>query len=133
MLFTRDLTIPAGTPVGSPVTSELVMVKGSIQRIEAVFPDGPAGLVHVIVRDSLNQLMPVNPDEDINQDATTVVSYMDYEMQRPYVLTFQGWAPATRYDHTITFNVDLAPAAGQTVKDLLESLLGAAGGVLAGR
>jgi hypothetical protein len=133
MLFTRDLTIPAGTLKAVPAQSELALIAGTIRRIEAVFPPGPATLVHVTVRDSLFQLMPANPDEDINQDEAVVRSDMDYKMQKPYTLIFEGWSPDALYPHTITFNVDLAPESQDDLKRLLQILSGGSAGVLQGR
>jgi hypothetical protein len=133
MLFTRDLTIPAGTLKSAPASAELTLIAGTIRRIEAVFPPGPATLVSVIVRDSLFQLMPANPDEDINQDDAVVVSAMDYKMQKPYMLIFEGWSPAALYSHTITFNVDLAPESQDDLMRLLQVLAGTSAGVLQGR
>lgn len=133
MLFTRDLTIPAGTTRDAAASTELTLIAGTIRRIEAVFPPGPATRAHVIVRDSLFQLMPANPDEDINQDDVTVVSEMDYKMQRPYTLIFDGWSPDAVYEHTITFNVDLAPESQDDLMKLLQMLAGGSSGVLQGR
>ena len=133
MLFTRDLTIPAGTTKVSPVQAELVLIAGTIRRIEAVFPPGPATRAHAIVRDSLFQLMPANPDEDLNQDDAVVVSVMDYKMQRPYTLIFDGWSPSAVYDHTITFNVDLAPESQDDLVELLRMMVGGSASILQGR
>jgi hypothetical protein len=76
------------------------------------------------VRDSLHQIVPANDGEDINQDNGTVSSVMEYELQKPYLLIFEGWSPGTRYDHTITFNIDVSPAGGETWQTLLSRLFG---------
>ena len=133
MLFTRDLTIPAGTTHDAPATTELQLIAGTVRRIDVVFPPGPATRAHVTARDSLFQLVPANPDEDINQDEAVVRSDMDYKLQRPYTLIFDGWSPEARYEHTVTFNVELAPESQDQLVQLLKMLAGGSAGVLQGR
>lgn len=133
MLFTYDLLIPANTLASAPVLEELRLVAGKVTEVAVVFPPGPAKMVHVQVLDSAHQIVPGNPEQDVNEDNASVVSRMDYPLQSPYSLFFKGWSPGTRYQHLITFNVDLEPAGGEDSLQLLVNLLGAGSAVMKGR
>jgi hypothetical protein len=133
MLFTYDLLVPKNTLAASPVMEELRLVAGKVTEVSTTFPPGPAKLVHVQVLDSAHQIVPGNPEQDLNEDAATIVSRMDYPLQSPYSLYFKGWSDGTRYEHMISFYVNLEPAGGEDSLQLLVRLLSGSSGVLVGR
>lgn len=53
-----DVTIPAGTPIATPVTIALPMPAGVVTRIEQRWPPGPAGLVGLRVAHSSQVIIP---------------------------------------------------------------------------
>ena len=115
MLFDYDLVIPAATLANTPIEGLAKLTRGKLKRIHVFFPDGPASLVHVVVRHNLHQLVPANPEGDLNYDDTTITSELDYDLvDAPYEIKMIGWSPLTSYEHTITFSFDIFPLDSDT-------------------
>jgi hypothetical protein len=93
--------------------------------VDVFFPPGPATLVHVAVKDRLRQIVPANQDQDLNRDHVTVTSFLEYEiLDPPYELIVEAWSPDAVYDHTITVDFDMEPAAGSTWRDMMRFMFG---------
>ena len=131
MRFAYDLTIPAGTTAADPATRGVHLVKGRLYHAEIAVPPGPADTVHAVVKDSLFQILPVNPDSSFSWDDYTHQVDLDYELpDLGHELTLVGWSPTAIFDHTITFRFDVAPSdkkGERTVIEQLASLLGLQG------
>ncbi len=118
MLFDFDLIIPHGTLQGNPIVLLAKLTRGKLKQIRILFPPGPATLVYVVVRHNLHQLMPANPEGNINFDDSVIVSQLEYDLiDSPYELSMIGWSPDAVYDHTITFQFDLEPVTGENWDD----------------
>ena len=123
MLFDFDITIPAHTTQLNPVEQIVTLTHGTLTDIRVMFPPGPATLVHVTVRDRLHQLVPANQDGTLNFDDTTISSRMEHPMlDAPYELVITGWSPNAVYEHTVTCQFDMQPAAGDTWVEFNEQL-----------
>ena len=110
MLFDFDLVVPNGTLQSNPAELVVHLTRGTIRDIRVIFPPGPATLVHVQVLHNLFQLVPANPDGDLNYDDTKFNSPMEYDLDdNKYELILRGWSPDAVYTHTINFQFDMAP------------------------
>lgn len=108
MLFDYDLTVPAGTPKDTPAKAVCKLTSGLLNEIRVSFPPGPATLVHVTIQDALHQILPVNPDGDINLDDSLIVATgLAYPLQSPYEIYIVGWSPFAIYQHIITCQFDV--------------------------
>lgn len=114
MLFDFDIIVPAGTLQSDPQSTLCKLTRGKLTQIRMLFPPGPATLVHIVVRHNLFQLMPANPEGDINFDDAVIISNLDYELSdSPYELQITGWSPTAVYEHTITVQFNLEPLSGE--------------------
>jgi hypothetical protein len=110
MLFDYDLLVPEATPEDQPVRKVCTLTSGILHEIRVKFPPGPATLVHVIILDSLHQIMPVNPEATINVDDETVISSnLKYKLRPPFEIFMDGWSPTATYEHTITAQFEVYP------------------------
>jgi hypothetical protein len=126
MRFSYDLTIPSGTIETAPEQRAIQLVPGRITRIIASFRRGPHNLVFVRVRQGLFHVFPVADSDAVFGDGIDHNVPMDFSLAPPTPeLILEGWAPNTRYPHTITFTFDVSPAGGDERSTLLELLLGA--------
>lgn len=124
MLFDFDIIIPAHTPSTNPVETRVRLTWGTLTEIRVMFPPGPATLVHVTVSDRLLQLMPANPDGDLNFDDAIIRSLLEYDIvDAPYELIVRGWSPDAVYAHSITVQCEMQPQGGQSWTDMLQHLL----------
>lgn len=123
MKFDYDLIVPAHTPQNEPVTQRVKLTRGTLTQVVVVFPPGPALLVHVTVSEELHQLVPANPDGDINLDDNNFISDMQYPLENPpYDLIVIGWSPSANYEHTITFQFDVQPLKADDWSEFLKTM-----------
>lgn len=126
MRFSYDLTIPTATSETSPEQRAIKLVPGRITRILVSFRRGPHNLVFVRVRQGLYRVLPVADSDSLFGDGMMHDVPMDLELEPPAPeLTLEGWAPDTRYEHTITFSFDITPAGGDERQSILDLLFGA--------
>jgi hypothetical protein len=129
MRFTYDLIVPAATKEVTPAQRAIQLVPGRITRIIASFRRGPHNLVFVRVRQGLFHVFPVADSDAVFGDGIDHNVPMDFSLAPPTPeLILEGWAPNTRYPHTITFTFDVTPAGGDERSALLELLLGVPAG-----
>lgn len=125
MLFDYDLTVPATTQKDNPAIQACLLTSGILHELRVKFPPGPATLVHVIVKDSLHQLLPTNPDGTLNLDDETVISSnLNYRLSPPYELFIVGWSPYAVYDHVVTVQFDVLPDEPDPFTEFEKLLLG---------
>ena len=104
MLYTYDVTIPAGTTKADPVVVEAPLASGIITQVQLVIPDGVAGLAFTRARRSEHQLWPTNPDGALTGDGDLLLWDEDYELDDPPLFLYlTGWAPNARFPHTLTW------------------------------
>jgi len=72
MWYEARLVVPAQTPATSPAQREILIVPGTLTRVDVEFPRGCAGLVGARVFLGEQQLYPTNPDEWIRSDGQVV-------------------------------------------------------------
>lgn len=98
----------------------LTMEKGTITRIEVVFPVGCANLVYVHLNDALYQVWPKDPTYKFIGDGVVIVCTDEFELKEPpYTIQFFGWNTDEIYDHTITVRAQIVPA-----KEILHKVIG---------
>ena len=124
MFYEYALTIPANTPITSPVSIHAKLVKGIVERVEVQFWAGCRGNVHVRIREKQFQLWPSNLEEWFTAENHTISFNEQYEItDTPYILDIQGYNLDTDYEHQIIVRFGLA--VGQvTLKDLINILGG---------
>ena len=99
---------------------ELFMEKGTITRVEIVFPVGCANLVFVHLDDALHQVWPKDPQYKFIGDGAMIVCTDEYEIkEQPFTIQFHGWNTDEIYDHTITIRIQIVPA-----KEILHKVIG---------
>ena len=120
MLFDYELTVPANTPAGSPVSDEVIVGPGAITRVEVQFPDGCAGLVHARVRRWGHQLFPTNVDGWLTANGYVIAWDDDADVSEPpLTVTIEAYNLDDTYQHTLTFRFGVrAPAAGAPAWEL---------------
>jgi len=129
MLFDFDLTVPANTSQNSPVQSSVHLTAGLLSQVRVIFPPGPADLVHIMVRVGQFQIVPANPEGDLNGDDVLVVSELEYDLtDGPYDLTLLGWSEDDTFDHTVTVQIDMQPASSDDWGSFLQQLFTSVGG-----
>lgn len=123
MRFVYDLTVPAGTLSTDPAEDEIRLVRGTLTHAEVAFPPGPAGLVSVVVKDALLQILPANPEQSFAWDNYTHRANLDYALPRQgHKLTLVGWAPDAVFDHTVRFHFDVHPASEGGERGMIQQL-----------
>lgn len=123
MLFDFDLTVTAGTLQSNPVTAKARLAKGLLTQIRVIFPPGPATLVYVVVKDRLFQLLPINPDGNLNLDDAIVVTDLEYDIKDdPFTLDLVGWSPDAIFDHKITIQFEMQPAKNDSWSSFTQQL-----------
>ncbi|MGH3262026.1 MAG: hypothetical protein ACRDNS_08535 [Trebonia sp.] len=107
------VTIPAGTPAGAPVTTDLELDNWEIESIEAMVPAGPNGLMGFFIANNGVPWVPRSAGEYLvwdNQSQTWFVT------GQPNASGWQvtGYNTGT-YDHAVTLRVGVNMPADVTV------------------
>lgn len=130
MFHEFDLLVPAFTAKASSAVETAALTKGHVTAVEIMFPRGCAGQVFVVVERGESQLWPSNPDGAHKGDGVVLRWDEDYPLpDEPLTLTLRGWAPAARFDHTITFRFEMVPLdqaeAARALPGLVRRMAGA--------
>jgi len=124
MFYSFDLTIPANTPAGSPVSQVCVVSSGVVNRVMFVFPTGCATLAHVRVYRAGHQLWPSNLDGSFASDGEFLDFDEDYPVSDlPWEFTFVGWNDDDTYSHTVTLRLGIVAPAAPAAPSLAERVL----------
>lgn len=130
MRFRFNLTIPADTPQISPTTMEAQLGKGTITQILVQFKRGPHNRVFVVVKHGLFQLAPAIDGTYLFGDGIIHQVPMNYPLtEKGSQLTLCGWSPDTRYEHTVTVDIDLEETQDDMMSRILAALFTAPGKV----
>jgi hypothetical protein len=93
---------PANTLEADAIEDRLQLTWGTIKEIHVGFPPGPAGLVHIQVRDHGWQIVPWTPLQSLAWDNYVFVLPCDYRLDvEPYDLTIRAWNLDDSYPHTV--------------------------------
>lgn len=95
----RNVLIPAGTPISSPLVFTLPFREGYPTFIEFMFPPGPSGLVGVQLRHSGRRVIPKDLGTYLVADNDTLRYELDGFPYNPNY-TIQAYNEGA-YDHTI--------------------------------
>lgn len=110
MIFTANVTVPAGTLASAPSRTTLPLAHGIMHLVEVSFLDGPEGLVHVALARALHQVVPTNPEGSIVGNDTTVRAQLwEPAEEPPYELEIQAWSPDCTYAHLVDVRVHVLP------------------------
>jgi len=120
MFYAWNFTLTHGRSATTKTVHELYMEKGTITRVEIVFPVGCANLVHVHLNDALHQVWPKDPQYKFIGDGVVIVCTDEYEIKEPpFTIQFHGWNEDDVYEHTITVRIQIVPA-----KEILHKVIG---------
>lgn len=117
MFYEFALTVPPNTPATAPLEREVSLALGEITWWGIQFPSGCVGLVHVFVRDELNQVIPRNTDGNVSADNARVETFDSIALRdEPSTLRIGGWNDDDAYPHTITFRFAVRSAADMAIQ-----------------
>lgn len=106
MLFSSEITIPAGTAVNAPVEVDIKLTIGLITQLDVYFPPGNSCLAFVTFSRSRHQIYPTNPDGYIKGDGVKITGNVFHHIKNPpLIVTVKGYSPSAEYDHTVYFNI----------------------------
>jgi hypothetical protein len=108
MYYKWERSIPANTLEAGALEEYLQLTRGTIREIHVGFPPGPAGLVHLQVRDHGWQIVPWTPLQSLAWDNYVFVLPCDYELDiEPFDLTIRAWNLDDSYAHTVFVGIAL--------------------------
>lgn len=114
-----NLTVPAGTPVATPVSALLFSNRAEIERLEVKVPPGPSGLVGFRFDHSNRQVIPKTDGTwIITDDETLEWPLQSYSVQPDWHIKAYN---LDVYDHVLavrTLLIDTAPPP-VTIADLI--------------
>lgn len=124
MLYKTELTIPPNTDKANRVSSDILLIPGTIVEVGIGFPPGCNGLAHCVINEKLHQLWPSTDGFSFHWDSILRTFTEDLTISEiPFVLTVYGWNFDNLYQHTITVEINLL--AGQSAwDDYLKSVIG---------
>jgi len=130
--FEYTKTTTAGKTEATLQEWKLKLNAGIVHYVEIQFPAGCAGLVHVRLLHGIHPVIPMNADDDINGDNTTVPFKLFYPLgAADNVLRLQAWNEDEVHNHTISVRVsilreeDLNPwLVLERLVKILETLIG---------
>ena len=112
MLYSFDVTIPAGTTEAGAVEVLAEMAPGVITQVEIIVPEGVAGLAFTRALHGAHPLWPANPDASFTGDGWPIRWTEEWSLlTEPLALRLFGWSPDARFPHTITWRFALREAA----------------------
>ncbi len=112
MLYSFDVTIPAGTAEASAVEVLAEMAPGVITQVEIIVPEGVAGLAFTRALHGAHPLWPANPDASFTGNGFPIRWTEEWSLlEEPVALRLFGWSPNARFPHTITWRFSLREAA----------------------
>lgn len=106
MLFTGEITIPAGTALNSPAETSIKLTKGLIVQLDAYFPPGNFCEAYITFHRARHQIFPLNPDGYLKGNAVMLTGpVFHYIKDQPTEIIVKGYSPSAEYDHTVYFNI----------------------------
>ena len=103
MFYDFSVTVPANTLDSAPVSQQLKLTEGVVQKVSILFPPGPHGMVKVRIMSDGHQLLPTNPEGYFASDNEIINIDEWYPLGAgSNVLRIIASSPGTSYDHTIS-------------------------------
>ncbi len=110
MFYSWNILLARDNSSATPEKSILKLEKGTIVRLEVIFPAGCQGLVFCHVNRALHQVYPKNPDYQYAGNGETILASDEYSIsEEPFQLEFFGWNTDEIYDHTVTVRIQIVP------------------------
>lgn len=104
MIFSGQITVPAGTAKDDPEIVRLPVTQGIITQLDIMFPPGCVNEVFITINRGLHQIYPTNPDGFFTGDADKISGAVFHHVKvDPFEVEIFGWSPDADYNHTITF------------------------------
>ena len=120
MYYAWNIVLAADQSEATKTRQDLYIEKGTITRVEVIFPVGCANLVFVHLDDALHQVWPKEPQFKFVGDGAVIVCTDEYEIKEPpYSIQFHGWNTDEVYKHCITVRIQIVPA-----KEILHKVIG---------
>jgi hypothetical protein len=124
MLYQQTLSLPPATPKTSPIRETLIMSKGTVTKVEIIFPPGCAGLAHIQILHHESIIFPSSPDESFIGDTFPISWNEDFPVtESPFTFVIQGWNLDTRYAHSPVVRFEMLSNAN-SLQDYLAKLIG---------
>lgn len=106
--FEHKITVPANTPENNPHSEDIDLCKGFVAKVWIRFPTGPAGLLHIGIKDPStgNKIWPGGSSQWFSGDNEIIEFNTEYDV--PYVnsgvekyhLEIVGWNEDDTYEHS---------------------------------
>lgn len=128
MIFTKDITVLAGTTEKVPKEEIIKIAHGIITWFSVNFPNGCCGEVNCVILFHEHQIAPSTKGMTMIGDGFPIAWEEYYEVyQPPYELKVKLWSPDATYDHTITIDVAILPRKAiiaLAVADAIKNIFG---------
>jgi len=100
-LYVATLTIPAGTPSNSPVTSTVTLYEEVLEQIIILIPPGHYALAGLRIYYGDEQLIPKPSGSWLRGDNVVIPVKMRWKLpERPTVLRLEGYNEDVKYQHS---------------------------------
>lgn len=108
MLFVFNISTPANTAATAKVKTILKVAYGIVHRVEIQFPPGPAGLLHLQIRDALHQVWPFNSDADFASHNVNI-SFREFipVLVEPFEFQAYTWNLDDTYAHSVIIRLGI--------------------------
>ena len=131
MLYSKQITLAAGTTEATATKTYFQVSKGVISNMWITFPAGCAGLVKIRIYHEGHPFLPVNKDNYLRGDNYTFQFPVMFEiLEEPMRLTVEAWNEDATYSHTVDIlflilpkNVVLPVGATEGILESLKSLV----------
>lgn len=101
--YTSEFSVPANTADSSPVSQDIVMVQGTVNRVNIIIPPGHAALAGLQIWQNGSQLIPVSGWLKGNGDNLMFdidVTLTDATHPTVFKLVLKGYNDDDTYSHT---------------------------------
>jgi hypothetical protein len=129
-----DVVIPAGTTYDNRVEVLAPVEPGHVVYVAVHYPPGPAGLAFTACDRFASQIWPDNSDGEFKGDGLVIDWLEDYPVDdHPLMFRLFGWAPNARFQHTVTWRLNVLPLDQAQEAAGLPSLLSRVADAILGR
>lgn len=105
MHYTLELSVPANTLAGAPVSTTVDVAAGVLQHLSLIFPPGCARMVRAQIYDGATLIFPKTAGSSYCEDAYTVEIDCAEIYDATKTLTLKAWSPGTTYAHKLTLHL----------------------------
>lgn len=112
MIFRFGITTPANTAESSKQSTILLLAQGIIHQIDVQFPSGPAGYLHLQIRNALHQVFPYNPGEAF-ASSNVNIRFRDFIpiLEPPFEFVADTWNTDDTYEHLVIIRLGILPVS----------------------